>query len=108
MFEIFADRAGEYRWRLRAANGQILATAGESYRAKASAKAGVERPRNDLQRLEFAPYEDARKETRWRLKAKNGQVVASSSEGYRDKADAEHAIALIKAGAADAVVADET
>lgn len=30
-FEIFKDRAGEWRWRLRAANGQILATSSEGY-----------------------------------------------------------------------------
>ena len=33
-FEIYQDKAGEYRFRLKATNGQIIAT-GESYKAKA-------------------------------------------------------------------------
>ena len=33
-FEVYKDRGGEYRWRLRSQNKQILATAGESYKAK--------------------------------------------------------------------------
>jgi uncharacterized protein YegP (UPF0339 family) len=34
-FEIYADKRGEFRFRLKAANGQIIAV-GESYKAKAS------------------------------------------------------------------------
>ncbi len=33
-FEVYLDKAGEYRFRLKATNGQIIAT-GESYKAKA-------------------------------------------------------------------------
>lgn len=32
-FEVYLDKAGEYRFRLKATNGQIIAT-GESYKAK--------------------------------------------------------------------------
>lgn len=39
-FEIFKDarHAGGWRWRLRAKNGKLVATAGESFATKASAK----------------------------------------------------------------------
>lgn len=30
-----------------------------------------------------------RKEWRWRIKASNGRIIASSSEGYKNKKDAE-------------------
>ena len=33
-FEVYKDRAGEFRWRLRATNTQILATSGDAYKAK--------------------------------------------------------------------------
>lgn len=33
-FEVYKDRGGEFRWRLRSQNKQILATSGESYKAK--------------------------------------------------------------------------
>lgn len=32
-------------------------------------------------------YEDTRGEWRWRRKARNGQIVGSSSEGYMNKSD---------------------
>ena len=41
-FQIFQDKSGEYRWRLKAANGQIIATSGEGYKAKADAERGVQ------------------------------------------------------------------
>ena len=40
-FEIFQDRADEYRWRLRAANGQIIATSGEGYTSKDGCEGGM-------------------------------------------------------------------
>ncbi len=40
-FEIYLDKKGEYRFRLKAKNGQIIAT-GEGYKAKASCKNGIE------------------------------------------------------------------
>jgi uncharacterized protein YegP (UPF0339 family) len=58
--------------------------------------------------LKFEVYEDAKKESRWRLKAANGQVIGSSSEGYKAKADCEKAIDSIKSGAAKAEVEDKT
>lgn len=40
-FEVYTDKAGEFRFRLKASNGEIL-LASESYRAKASALSGIE------------------------------------------------------------------
>ncbi|UCF58450.1 MAG: YegP family protein [Candidatus Bathyarchaeota archaeon] len=40
-FEIFKDTAGEYRFRLRAPNGEIIA-ASEGYTQKSSCKNGIE------------------------------------------------------------------
>ena len=40
-FEIYTDKAGEYRFRLKAANGQIIATS-EGYKAKKSCENGIE------------------------------------------------------------------
>ncbi len=41
-FEIFEDSAGEYRWRLRHQNGNIIADSGEGYASKQKAKQGIE------------------------------------------------------------------
>jgi hypothetical protein len=40
-FELYEDKAGEFRFRLKAANGQIIA-AGEGYKTKKSCLNGIE------------------------------------------------------------------
>ena len=40
-FEMYEDKAGEFRFRLKATNGEVIAT-GEAYKAKASCKNGIE------------------------------------------------------------------
>ena len=40
-FEVYTDKAGEYRFRLKARNGEIIATS-EGYKAKNSCLNGVE------------------------------------------------------------------
>lgn len=39
-FEVYQDKAGKYRFRLKASNGQVIAT-GEAYESKASCMNGV-------------------------------------------------------------------
>jgi len=40
-FQVFKDKAGEYRFRFRASNGEIM-FASEGYKAKASAISAIE------------------------------------------------------------------
>ena len=40
-FEVYVDKAGEFRFRLKARNGEIIAT-GEGYKAKASCLKGID------------------------------------------------------------------
>lgn len=40
-FEIYTDKAGEYRFRLKATNGQVIAT-GEGYKALAGCMNGID------------------------------------------------------------------
>lgn len=46
--ELYKDAKGEFRWRLVASNGQTIATGGEGYKAKESAKAGIESVKRDM------------------------------------------------------------
>jgi len=41
-FELYKDYRGRFRWRLKSGNGQIVATAGDSYKTKASCREGIE------------------------------------------------------------------
>jgi uncharacterized protein len=40
-FEVYEDRAGKFRFRLKASNGQVVAS-GEAYETRAAAKKGCE------------------------------------------------------------------
>jgi uncharacterized protein YegP (UPF0339 family) len=107
-FEIYQDNAKDFRWRLKAANGETLATSGQGYKAKADCKNGVERIMKDAEKLKFEVYQDNKKESRFRIIASNGQTIGSSSQGYKTKTDCDHAVDLIKKGAKDADVSDMT
>ena len=41
-FELYEDKSGEYRFRLKAGNGEVIATSSESYGTKAAALNGIE------------------------------------------------------------------
>jgi uncharacterized protein YegP (UPF0339 family) len=41
-FEVYADKRGKYRWRLKAANGQTIASSGESFANEGNAREAVE------------------------------------------------------------------
>ncbi len=45
-FELYSDKAGKYRFRLKAGNGEIIAVS-EAYESKASAKNGIESVRKN-------------------------------------------------------------
>lgn len=54
--------------------------------------------------MRFELYKDDKGEYRWRLKAANGAVIATSGEGYKNKADCEHGIKLVQGSATANVV----
>jgi uncharacterized protein YegP (UPF0339 family) len=41
-FEVYEDKAGQWRWRLEHDNGNIIADSGEGYATKQKAKEGIE------------------------------------------------------------------
>ena len=41
-FEVYADSGGKYRWRLKASNGQTVASSGESFASKSNAREAAE------------------------------------------------------------------
>lgn len=106
-FELYADDAGNYRWRLLHRNGNILADSGEGYASRSNARRAVETVRKVAADQEnFDLYEDAADETRWRLVAGNGETVADSGEGYASRSNAEDAVERVTFYAADADALD--
>ena len=44
-FELYRDRNGEFRWRLKAGNGRILGQSSEGYQSRAGCLTAIERIR---------------------------------------------------------------
>ncbi len=41
-FEIYADSAGNYRWRLKSSNGQVVGSSGEAFDSRSNAVRAAE------------------------------------------------------------------
>ncbi len=50
--EFYKDKSGEFRWRLKASNGQVIATGGEGYTSEAGCKNGFESVKNHVMEAE--------------------------------------------------------
>jgi len=100
-FEIYKDRAEEWRWRLRHKNGRILADSGEGYRSRSGAMNGIESVRRNVE-TGAEIYEDSAGKWRWRLVVKNGRCIADSGQGYSSKQGATQAFGRVAEYAVEA------
>lgn len=48
-YEIYQDKSGHWRWRLRASNGQLVASGGEGFASKANVIRALESVRKNAQ-----------------------------------------------------------
>jgi uncharacterized protein YegP (UPF0339 family) len=104
-FEIYRDKAGEYRFRLLGSSDQKILVS-EGYKAKSGCTNGIESVRKNAP--DDARYE--RKETAagkhmFNLKAANNQVIGTS-EFYKSDTDRDNVIETVKSSAPDAEVED--
>ena len=106
-FELYTDKAGEFRFRLKAGNGETI-LASEGYKQRASAENGIASVRKN------APDDNRyeRKETSsgkpmFNLKASNGQVIGTS-ETYSSASARDNGIESVKKNAPDAALSDLT
>jgi len=53
-FEIYKDAGGKFRWRLKAPNGEIIASSGEAYESKDNCKNGIQSVKNNAPKAEIA------------------------------------------------------
>ena len=103
VFEVYKDAKGEHRFRLKAPNGQIIAT-GESYTTKAACLNGIESIKTNVAFPErFETYQDNQGEHRFRLKAANGEIIATG-EGYSSESGLMNGIESVKRYAASAEI----
>lgn len=106
-FEIFKGKKGEYRFRLKASNGQTILASEKGYKAKTSCKNGIESVRKNA--IDEARFDrKVAKKTgnaRFYLKAGNGQVIAAS-ETYKTIKSRDNGIASVAKHAPVAKIAD--
>lgn len=103
-YELYEDKAGEFRWRLVSRNGNIIADSSEGYSSKAGAERAIERMQSnspgadvlDYGTEHFEVYTDRSGEWRWRFVSTNGNILADSGEGYSSRSDARDAIARVQ------------
>jgi len=76
-FELFKDKAGEYRWRLRHQNGNVIADSGEGYSAKSGALNGIESVKNNIT---LAYIRDMSSEEQGGLKTESFAVTGAAPE----------------------------
>ncbi|WP_340149469.1 YegP family protein [uncultured Sneathiella sp.] len=106
-FELYKDNGGEFRFRLKAGNGEIVGTS-EGYKAKASAENGIESVKknaSDDGRYEFKEGKNGK----WyfNLKASNGQVILSS-QGYASESGAKEGTGAVARATDGAKTDDQT
>jgi uncharacterized protein YegP (UPF0339 family) len=61
-------------------------------------------PREDAVAAKFELYQESGGEHRWRLRVGDGQVIATSGEGYETRANARNGIEAVRKNAAAAAV----
>jgi len=118
---VIRNVASGIKFDLKATNGQVIATS-EVYTTEAACRNGIESVMKNApianvedQTVEnfeavthpkFEMYEDKGGEFRFRLKARNGEIIATS-EGYKTKASCENGIDSVKKNAPEAEVVEE-
>lgn len=106
-FELYRDTAGEYRFRLKAGNGEII-LASEGYTGKAGAENGIDSVKVNApidSRYEREVSADGK--YYFNLRAVNHQVIGTS-EMYESDAGRDSGVESVKANAPEAVVDDQT
>ena len=106
-FELFADKAGEYRFRLKAGTGEIVLSS-EGYTTKSAATNGAESVRNNCEDTAcFVPLATEGGKFRFNMKAKNHQVIGTSPL-YATEAARDDGIAAVARAAREAGIVDLT
>lgn len=104
-FEVYKDKGGKFRYRLKAGNGQIIMT-GEAYNSKDACIQGIESVKKNAQKeAAFETYEDKKGGFRFRLKAGNGEIIGQG-ESYTAKSGCANGIASVMKNAPDAKIVE--
>ena len=106
-FEIKKDKSGQFRFNLKANNGQIVLNS-EAYKTKAACENGIESVKKNSKSDKMFDRKKAKNgKPYFSLKASNGQVIGSS-QMYSSASSMAKGIASVKKNAPKARVVDIT
>lgn len=102
-FEVYTDKAGEFRFRLKASNGQAI-LASEGYKDKSGCMNGIESvKKNAPDDARYERKQGASGKFMFNLKAGNHQIIGTS-QSYESEASRDNGIESVKKNAPDAEV----
>ena len=120
-FEVYEDKSGKFRFRLKASNGQVIGTS-QVYSSKNACVKGIGSVKVNAQTAKFENqteddyahetnpkfemYQDKAGEFRFRLNARNGKSILAS-EGYSSKGNCLKGIESIRKNASEATNEEE-
>jgi amphi-Trp domain-containing protein len=126
-FEVYEDKGGQWRWRLKHRNGNVIADSSEGYASKQKAKQGLESVRTNApgayiedhstddptpdatdggSSATFEIYQDRGGKWRWRLRHDNGNIISDCGQGYASKQKAKQGLASVRQNVPGAPVED--
>ena len=106
-FEVYKDKAGEYRFRLKAANGQNILSS-EGYKTKSSCMNGVESvKKNSQDAARLVKKQTPSGKYRFNVTSSNGQVVGAS-QNYDSESGCRNGMKSVAECAKGATVDDQT
>lgn len=105
-FECYKDKAGEFRFRLKAANGNTILSS-EGYKSKSGCANGIESVRkNSADPDRFVKKVTPTGKFRFSLTAKNSQTIGTS-QNYASESGCNNGMASVAKNAPDAAVVEE-
>lgn len=105
-FEIYKDKKGEFRFRLKASNGQII-LASEGYKTKQSCKNGITSVMKNAGSEKSFVTKETKTGSRFNMISRNKQVIGTS-QTYKSKASRNNGIASVGRNAPGAKIDDTT
>lgn len=106
-FEIYKDKSGGFRFRLKAANGQAI-LASESYKSKTSCNNGIASVQKNCGNPDaFVKKQTPSGKFRFNLVATNGQVIGTS-QNYASESGCNNGMKSVGRSAPGAAVDDQT
>ena len=97
-FQYFEGDDGDYYWRLRDSNNEIVADGAEGYVSESNVEDAIQNVKQEVSDgdADFESYEGNGGNYYWRLRDSNNEIVADGSEGYVSESNVEDAIQNVK------------